>query len=518
MSLAARAVGGAKRAARGVVGAVSPRLLRGIQLWRARWRYLREPTAGPRRLLLEPTTGCNHRCEMCWDHSPRLSKPTPACHMPFERVRGLLEEMARMGTEEVWLAGRGEPFVHPQAREILKLIGSLGMRSIITTNAGRLTEEVADRLAEWGVRQLSVSIDSGKAETYAAIHHAPPEERARILGLIRRLSQRGEGRPRLLVSMVISKPNCWEVLELVRDAVEAGADGVVIGGMRPVSFDSAGLALEEADWARVREELAKAEEVVQEAGVELRTDNIRPAEGPRSEMWPYQEMACFIGHVFSAVDAEGKVHGCCSCRNFLGSLEGSSFGEVWRSRCYRLFREACRELPTTGLTPPGCECREACGNVSDNLAIQEEVQFRFTWRQEASEFASRLDMAREMLRHLGPMLPEAEGTAEFGDVDQGEVEEETWRAVSRLHALGIMVGSVLPGGRRLFEPTRIATRGDLAEVMRRALAVCGVEAERAEDLVAESRSREGHVWEPLVKREMEEWLEGLAVRLARVEG
>jgi len=242
----------AKRAARGLVGAVSPALLRRVQVSRARAMHLAEPSQGPYRLLLEPTTGCNHRCLMCWDHSPRLAKQTPAWHMPFDRVAGLLREMAAMGTEEVWLAGRGEPLVHPKAKDILKLIGELGMRSIITTNAGVLTEELADQLCEWNLQQLSISIDSGTPATYAEVHGGPPEDRARILNLIKRISQRKEGKPRLLASMVLSQVNFREMLDLVRDAIDHGATGVVIGGMRPVPFDSTDLGLSEDDWSQVR--------------------------------------------------------------------------------------------------------------------------------------------------------------------------------------------------------------------------------------------------------------------------
>lgn len=487
--------------ARGLVGAVSPGLLRRIQLSRARQRYLREPAGGPRRLLLEPTTGCNHRCVMCWDHSPRLSKQTPTWHMPFERVRGLLGEMAGMGTEEVWLAGRGEPLVHPQASDILELIGSLGMRSIITTNAGRLTEELAERLPEWGVQQLSVSIDSGNPETYAAVHHARPEDRARILGLIKTLSQR-EGRPRLLVSMVLSKPNCGELLDLVRDAIEAGADGIVVGGMRPVPFDSTDLALSEEDWARLRDDLAKAGELTGEAGVELRTDNIRPAERPRSEAWPYGKMACFIGHVFTVIDVHGNVDGCCTCQNKLGKLEEASFREIWHSRQYQFYRRALREMPSTGLTPPQCECRHGCGHIPENAAIQREFGFEFAARPGESEFATRMDVARALCEHLDAALPAREREFEYADLEAAEARE----VASRLRPVGVMGGIGSMDGAMLFEPERMMARGEFEGTLKRALAASGIEAARAETLVAESRAGSGHPSEPLAKRDMGEWL------------
>ncbi len=510
MSAASRLSAGAKRVARAAVGAVSPALLGRIQRARARRRYLRDPGAGPRRLLLEPTTGCNHRCIMCWDHSPRLARPTPGQHMPFERVRSLLYEMAEMGTEEVWLAGRGEPLVHPKAMEILELIGALGMRSIITTNGGPLTEEVADRLCEWGLQQLSISIDSGTPETYAKVHSAPPQDRARMLGLIRRLSERGEARPRLLVSMVLSQWNFREVPVLVRDAIEAGATGIVVGGMRPVPFDSGDLALSDEDWARVREDLGSAGEMAAAAGVDLTTDNIRAAERPRADAWPYGKMACFIGHLFTVVDVEGNVHGCCTCQNKLGSLEEASFREIWRSRPYRMFRRILREMPSTGLTPPRCECRHGCGHVPENAQLQRELGFRFPAEVRETEFATREDVAAALCRYLDARLPGPRREFAFADLEGREVTQ----AASRLRDVGIMGGIGSMDGVSLFEPRRLVARGEFEDILRRALMASGVEEGRAEGLIVEARAGEGHRAEPLAKGDMDGWLARLAARTA----
>jgi len=514
MSAASRLSAGAKKVARAAVGVVSPALLGRIQRARARRSYLRDPAGGPRRVLLEPTTGCNHRCIMCWDHSPRLARPTPGRHMPFERVRSLLYEMAEMGTEEVWLAGRGEPLVHPKAMEVLQLIGSLGMRSIITTNGGPLTEEVADRLCEWGLQQLSISIDSGTPETYAKVHSAAPEERARILGLIRRLSKRGEGRPRLLVSMVLSQWNFRELPDLVRDAVEAGATGIVVGGMRPVPFDSGDLALSDEDWARVREDLDMAREMAGAAGVDLATDNIRAAERPRAEAWPYGEMACFIGHLFTVVDVEGSVHGCCTCQNKLGSLEEASFREIWRSRPYRMFRGILREMPSTGLTPPRCECRHGCGHVPENAQLQRELGFRFPAEGRETEFATREEVAAALCRYLDAMLPGPKREFAFADVEGREATE----AASRLRGVGIMGGIGSMDGVSLFEPQRLVARGEFEEILKRALTASGVEQERAEGSIVEARAGEGHPAEPLVKRDMDRWLGRLGEKLRAKAG
>jgi MoaA/NifB/PqqE/SkfB family radical SAM enzyme len=503
-----------KRLARSFVGAVSPALLRSIERARLRARLMREPTHGPRRILLEPTTACNHRCLMCIEHSAFVASPAPGVHMPFEQLERLVRDMAGIGVEEVWLAGRGEPLVHPQAREMLEMIGALGMHSSITTNGQRLDDELADWMCGWGMRQLSVSIDSGTPETYARVHRAKADDRARLLALIKRLSQRGEARPKLLVSMVISRPNCGELLRFVEDAIGAGVDAVVVGGMRPVSFDTGELALSDGDWARVRDDLLLAQAMAERAGVELWTDNIRPSRKPQARApWPYERMACFIGHMFAVIDVHGNVHGCCTCQNRLGSLGANTFPEIWRSHAYRLYRKALRELPAAGVTPPMCDCRYGCGHIPENAALQQELAITFSRRSAASESATRLDLARVLSRALGSMLPSPNTTDEFADL--GTADEQARREAARLRALGVMKGTGSLDGRPVFDPTRMVARVELEEILTRTLGLVGVARDRAQAIIAESKAGSAGETEPLTKRDLESWVAGVGDRLNR---
>jgi len=547
MNLARRAETTGKRLAKGLVGAVSPRLLRSIQLARARSYYLHEPTRGPRRVLLEPTTGCGHHCQMCPEHSPWLSQPTPTRSIPFPQVESLLRDLASLEVEEVWLAGRGEPLAHPQAIEIFELIGTLGMQSTLTTNGQRLTEARLDRLcdsqqvrdssgARAGLAQLSVSIDSGRPETYAFIHDAPAADRARILSLIKRASQRQGPKPKLLVSMVLTKPNSGEIMEFARDGIAAGVNGLVIAGMRPVPFDSGELALTETEWPRVRADLAEVRELATRAGVEVVTDNIphdtvgqqlaavlAPGAGASScrtgagraplggtPEWPYSKMACFIGHLFAVVDVNGYVHGCCTCQNKLGWLGEASFREVWHSRPYRQFRRILREMPSTGLTPPRCECRYGCGHIAENAAVQGELGLQFARRRGESEYATRLEVARAIWRHLGPVLPRREESVEFADLDHADVDEETRREVARLGGLGVFAGTGSLGSRPLFDPSRLLAWEELEEVTRRALRASGSAEDAAARQVKAARQRSGPAPEPIKRIALEAWLREVA--------
>jgi len=421
--------------------------------------------------------------------------------MPFDRVHSLLHDMAALGTEEVWLAGRGEPLVHPKAKEILKLIGDLGMGSIITTNAGRLTEELADELCEWNLRQLSISIDSGTPETYTKIHGGPPEDRARILQLMKHLSKREHDKPNLLVSMVLSQWNFRELLDFVQDAIDHGATGIFVGGMRPVPFDSTDLALSDDDWEAVRSDLAKARELANAAGIDFTTDSIRPVEMSRSQSWPYADMACFIGHIFTVIDVEGVVHGCCTCQNALGSLDEAPFREIWNSRPYQLFRQVLREMPMRGLTPPRCACRHGCGHIPENAHIQQQFMFEFPSTAPPSEFANRAEMAEALCTQLDEILPELERGFDFADIKPEQSE-----AASRLRQAGIIDTGSMHGG-LLFDPHRLVGRQEFEDILTRALLASDIEFDAASHAIVSSRTGSGHPAEPLRKDDMKRWLE-----------
>jgi len=418
-----------------------------------------------------------------------------------------------MGTERVWLAGRGEPLTYPRVRDLFRLMGSVGLRGLITTNGALLTEELADELCDLGLQQVSVSIDSGHAETYARVHRAPAHERARILGVIRHLSRRANGELQLLASMVVSKLNCAEVLDFVRDATNAGVSRVVIAGMRPVPFDSTNLALTEEEWARVRADLTGAREVTTKAGIELATDNIPTGEEPRMTAWPYREMACFIGHIFTTVDVEGNVNGCCTCQNRLGSLERNSFREIWHGRAYRTYRAILRELPTSGLTPPQCDCRYACGHIPDNLALQQSLCFTFSRAPRDRGFATRLDLARALGRTLFSVPSrEAEGE-EFADLGPGEVAEDTRRHAANLRRMGVVRGTGSLDGRPLFDPKRLMARGEFAEAVRRALVASGYAPAKARELAAAVCNGPENPHDPLTKQQLGRWLAALRARI-----
>jgi MoaA/NifB/PqqE/SkfB family radical SAM enzyme len=506
----------AKAAARGALGAVAPGLLRRVQRARVEARYTRPPQRGPKRAQLEISTACNYRCLMCTDHSSLLAENTPAKLMPWEWVEELLRELAAMGAEEVWLAGRGEPLTHPQASKIVALATSLGLQSMVTTNAGLLTDALADELCDAGLGTLSISINSGCPQTYADVHGARPEERARILSLMRRLSERPRG-PRLLASTVLIRPNRCELLTFTEEAVAAGASAIDVLGLRCTELFPA-LALDEDEWAQARGDIATARARARSAGVVLASHCVptgpapaRAAAQAASTDRSHWGLGCFVGYQLTRIDVDGSVHGCCSCTNHLGSVEGTQFAAVWYSPSYERFRQVCRAMPATQVPPFGCNCRD-CGNVADNEEVHRALQFVPVPAAKGKGFANRLELARVVWDHLGDLLPHGEEAEGYADL-RPEQAGDSWAAVAGLQAAGVMVGQATTG-RPLFLPRQFATYADATRVLQRAASILGTGAPEAEQLVA-SAAPALRAPDPLLRGELEQWVRAVRSKVVR---
>lgn len=73
-------------------------------------------------LVLEMTTRCNLRCRHCLRDWTR-----PAQDLDTGLIRDLLRQAKRLGFERVSLTG-GEPTLHPEFREVIRLIADFGFR------------------------------------------------------------------------------------------------------------------------------------------------------------------------------------------------------------------------------------------------------------------------------------------------------------------------------------------------------------------------------------------------------
>jgi len=103
---------------------------------------------------LEPTYACNLYCDGCYRENRKSS------HKPLSEIERELDLFARFRkTDSVSIAG-GDPLMHPQIVEIVRMIKQRGWKPIINTNGQALTEDLLLKLKEAGVWGFTFHIDS----------------------------------------------------------------------------------------------------------------------------------------------------------------------------------------------------------------------------------------------------------------------------------------------------------------------------------------------------------------------
>ncbi|OQA58387.1 MAG: Antilisterial bacteriocin subtilosin biosynthesis protein AlbA [Candidatus Omnitrophica bacterium ADurb.Bin277] len=186
---------------------------------------------GPQVVQIDLTGQCNQQCIGCWVHAPSISKPPRDKNkiLPFEKTTALIRELSAAGTEEIIISGAGEPFMHPQAVEIIELIKSYDIKLNVITNFTLLDEEKMQRLIRSNLDLLTVSVWAGTAETYAKTH--PRKSREDFLLLkknLQRLSDlkvlQKKNLPFVKIYNVLCSQNYSEIGEMVNFCLEVNAE------------------------------------------------------------------------------------------------------------------------------------------------------------------------------------------------------------------------------------------------------------------------------------------------------
>ncbi|MHB8873312.1 MAG: radical SAM protein [Myxococcaceae bacterium] len=102
---------------------------------------------------LEPTAKCNLACEGCY-------RDNVDSHKSLAEVRKELDVFNKFrGYDGVSIAG-GDPLLHPQIVEIVRMIKSDGHKPVLNTNGLALTEELLAQLKDAGAEGFTFHIDS----------------------------------------------------------------------------------------------------------------------------------------------------------------------------------------------------------------------------------------------------------------------------------------------------------------------------------------------------------------------
>jgi len=124
------------------------------------------PEFGPLSINLDLTAACNFACPHCVDSGIINTGE----YLSYSDIQHSLETLKERGLLSVILIGGGEPTLHRDFEDIVRMVKHIGLQVGIVTNGTRLDRvaAVADlfEAKDW----LRLSIDAGNRETFVKAH------------------------------------------------------------------------------------------------------------------------------------------------------------------------------------------------------------------------------------------------------------------------------------------------------------------------------------------------------------
>ncbi len=337
----------------------------------------------PVELYLEVTNRCNLRCRTCVQF---FGMPEPPADMPLERAADLLAQLGQV--RRVVLHGIGESLLHPQLADFVRLAHRYGARAVLNSNGTALRGRRLAGLLEAGLDELRVSVDAGRAETYARVRGASAWDRvwANLEALARLKRRMRAQRPVVSVWMTAVRTNLHEIEDLVERAANTGGAVQQVYVQRLVTSQR-GLA-RQADSLHgdpdaiqlVRRAAARARRL----GIALRGSGVLdgdPAVALTPSAHPAPWRGCFRPWRLLYVTAHGTALPCCIApftsmpfeEMVLGDVFRKPVEAVWNGPRYRHWRarmlgappapgtsQSSESPPTTPAVEPPQACA-SCG-------------------------------------------------------------------------------------------------------------------------------------------------------------
>jgi len=172
----------------------------------------------PRLIFWEVTKGCNLRCIHCRATATELSSPLD---LPTAKALNVIEQVSQYAKPILVLSG-GEPLFRADIFELARFATDRGLRVALATNGTLVTEEVARKIVDAGVRRVSISLDGANAATHEAFRGIPGAFEAALKGF-RNLQALGMS---LQINMTIARHNAQQLPEVLELAKSIGADAL----------------------------------------------------------------------------------------------------------------------------------------------------------------------------------------------------------------------------------------------------------------------------------------------------
>lgn len=324
----------------------------------------------PRRLVLELTNACNLNCVMCGRNAADF-KPTVFDMDIFRSFEPIMDYI-----EEVTLMGWGEPTIHPNFNEMLKIIDKHSARKYFCTNGMNL-KKIKDAVFDYHVDVFAVSLDGATDETNGRIRRGSKIDviTEDLKEIVRIKKERELKYPWINFVFCAMQSNIRELPDLVRLAADIGIEEVKVVYL--TVFEKS--LLNESLWGHddlVRNVFEKAIKVGNELGIVLKL----PHFVGEDEAGDKYHKDCFVSWRDFFVGSDRFVRPCMSTPiHFFEYDRNKDFFEMWNSKGYQNYRAIVNDQ--TKMDDPCKRCYQSshCNWNKQESWIQIGEQFAPEW-------------------------------------------------------------------------------------------------------------------------------------------
>ena len=295
------------------------------------------------------TKKCNLKCPHCYLDAGRSTTR----ELATDECLALIDEMAQLGTEMVILTG-GEPLLRRDIYEIASAATAQGLWVVMGTNGVLVTDAVAKKMVECGVKGVGISIDSIHPEKHDAFrggkdawHHS-----VRALETCRRHGLE------VLVQTTVMSENYEEVSELLAFAHEHGAWSFnlyfLVKTGRGDTMTELGGEKTESLLSWLADQQSRYRPMLVRSKCAPQFKRIAYEQG----LAGLESGGCMAGTHYCRITPEGNLTPCPYTVEVAGNVLETSFTQVWQeSRLLQDLRDPQRLEGRCGT----CEYKELCG-------------------------------------------------------------------------------------------------------------------------------------------------------------
>jgi radical SAM protein with 4Fe4S-binding SPASM domain len=272
----------------------------------------------PLAISIEPTTACNLGCPECPSGLKMFSRNTG--NIKREELEVWLNELAPV-TTMINFYFQGEPFIHPEFTDLVKMAADKGYYTSTSTNAHFIDDQTASDVVDCGLDRLIISIDGITQEVYEQyrIHGKLNKVLEGTRNVVAARKARGSRKPFLIFQFLVVRHNEHQVEDVKRLAKELGVDEVRFKTAQVYDYQNGNplIPLNE-NYSRYRK--------LSDGTYEVRNklDN-----------------HCWRLWSGAVITWDGKVVPCCfdkDATHRMGDLRLTRFSEIWNGPAYRSFR------------------------------------------------------------------------------------------------------------------------------------------------------------------------------------